>query len=49
MVPCNCDEEPCRLEVYVADVRIAYRIVEELRNAIASLVQTVTRLTGVLA
>jgi hypothetical protein len=23
IVPCNCEEEPCRTEVYVSDIRIA--------------------------
>jgi len=50
-VPCTCEEDPehCRMNLYVADVRIAYAIVEGLRNAVVDLVRTVTRLTGALA
>lgn len=50
-VPCTCDEdaEHCRMSLYVSDVRIAYAIVEQLREAVVRLVQTVTRLTGALA
>jgi hypothetical protein len=29
-VMCLCDEEPCRMEVYVSDVRIAYARIQEL-------------------
>lgn len=33
MVLCNCDEDPCRMEVYVSDVRIAVAELERAREA----------------
>lgn len=41
-VLCNCDEDPCRMEVYVSDVRIAVAELEELRR----LRQSVGRVWG---
>lgn len=34
MVLCNCDEEPCRMERYVADVRNLVEGVEERLRAV---------------
>jgi hypothetical protein len=34
-VLCNCDEEPCRMERYVSDVRIAYAENEHLKEVLA--------------
>lgn len=32
MVLCNCDEDPCRTEVYVSDVRIALAELEQCQD-----------------
>jgi hypothetical protein len=32
MVLCNCDSDPCRMELYVSDVRIAVAEIDRLRG-----------------
>lgn len=36
-VLCNCDEDPCRMEVYVSDVRIAVAELEQQKAISATL------------
>ena len=40
-VLCNCDEEPCKLELYVSDIRI-------LREGVEQRLQAVEQATAVL-
>lgn len=52
MVLCNCDQEPCRMEVYVSDVRIARAEIERLNRYLTQRLQyrwavTARRLLGI--